>query len=313
MFKPLFTKSLRPLSVVGRSVVGCAGQVQWQTLTPRIANILPPGLATRSFMTSKHVRFGIVEDAKSLLVCEQRATVMYPWGKYEGDLVDGKPHGTGRMTFTNGDVWEGRFIKSVMNGYGKKSYSNGKVCEGEFKDNEMHGPGTIRFPDGEVAEGMKVNGDWEGMVKRTFPDGERNETFHFHGEQKGPERIIRVGGTVDESIWVKRHPHGPWKRTFPSGAVQVGTHKHGVKVGRWTYIVNGVTTVEDHSPSIRDRGRIWWRTFANSPQWEVATGANRIRIRNEIYSVLIPITFGMFIGDFGRAFFSWIKLMFVVP
>ena len=46
--------------------------------------------------------------------------------KYEGDFMDGKKTGKGKMTFVSGDVYEGEFREGVPHGNGIFLYSNGQ-------------------------------------------------------------------------------------------------------------------------------------------------------------------------------------------
>jgi len=51
----------------------------------------------------------------------------YDNGVFEGALVDGDAHGTGKITYPNGRVHEGNFIKGKKNGEWKIIYPNGRV------------------------------------------------------------------------------------------------------------------------------------------------------------------------------------------
>ena len=52
---------------------------------------------------------------------------------YEGEVVDGKPHGKGKQILTNGSIYEGDFADGKRHGKGKMAYP-GRVEEGEWKD-----------------------------------------------------------------------------------------------------------------------------------------------------------------------------------
>lgn len=52
-------------------------------------------------------------------------------GNYVGDTVDGVNHGQGRLSWSNGDWYEGEFRRGMRHGYGKMAEQNGKkVYEG---------------------------------------------------------------------------------------------------------------------------------------------------------------------------------------
>jgi hypothetical protein len=48
-------------------------------------------------------------------------------------------YGNGKITFTDGTVFEGEFINGDLDGKGKKTYPNGKVEEGKFENDILIG------------------------------------------------------------------------------------------------------------------------------------------------------------------------------
>ncbi|MCL2175898.1 MAG: hypothetical protein FWB73_07625 [Treponema sp.] len=92
---------------------------------------------------------------------------------YEGDWIDGLPHGKGIVVMTNGDVYKGDLIKGAMTGKGKRKYADDGVCSyiGDFVDGKPHGKGTMRFTDGNICEGDFANGVPCGETRWTFPNG----------------------------------------------------------------------------------------------------------------------------------------------
>ena len=63
----------------------------------------------------------------------------YETGVYEGDFVDGKRHGKGKVVFSNGGSYEGDFVNGDFNGRGKLITPDGTVQEGQFKDGNFLG------------------------------------------------------------------------------------------------------------------------------------------------------------------------------
>ena len=53
--------------------------------------------------------------------------------KYEGDYIDGKKEGKGKLTFADGSYYEGEFKENKRNGYGKRFIKgNTLIYEGEW-------------------------------------------------------------------------------------------------------------------------------------------------------------------------------------
>ena len=51
---------------------------------------------------------------------------------YQGDLVGGKPNGSGKTTFQNGDVYEGEYVKGKRQGKGIYTFTDGEKYDGEW-------------------------------------------------------------------------------------------------------------------------------------------------------------------------------------
>ena len=81
-------------------------------------------------------------------------------GTYEGPLVDGNRHGTGKFTFNTGvyagNVYEGDWLNDVSHGQGVNKWASGDVYEGGLKDDNMHGQGVFRYADGAVYVYVRV-------------------------------------------------------------------------------------------------------------------------------------------------------------
>ena len=84
---------------------------------------------------------------------------------YEGERnQEGKYHGQGVVTYSNGDKWEGEYKDGLpFNGQGTNTYSNGDKYVGEWKDGNPHGQGTKTYSDG---------GKYVGEFKYGNPNGQ---------------------------------------------------------------------------------------------------------------------------------------------
>jgi hypothetical protein len=78
--------------------------------------------------------------------------------KYEGDIENGKPHGNGTWTQSDGATYVGQWVNGLREGLGtftwsEKSPQSGKSYEGEYKNNKRHGTGKWLYDGGHVDEG----------------------------------------------------------------------------------------------------------------------------------------------------------------
>jgi len=79
--------------------------------------------------------------------------------KYEGGLEDYNMHGEGVITYYNGDVYKGSFYDNNKNGSGYYQFNNGDTYEGEFLHDNMHGIGTyFSYSQNSTFRGLFING-----------------------------------------------------------------------------------------------------------------------------------------------------------
>lgn len=104
-------------------------------------------------------------------------------GVYRGQCAGGKPHGSGRVSYHNGDTIVGTFKNGVLDGAGTYTSSNGNVYEGTWMDGKRHGNGTFIW-----ARGSRYVGEWtmdkkHGNGVYTWANGNR-----FEGEFRNDKR-----------------------------------------------------------------------------------------------------------------------------
>jgi hypothetical protein len=66
---------------------------------------------------------------------------------YEGDMLEGEPHGKGRGVRANGEIYTGEWQDGEPHGYGALSSADGElIYEGEWRHGMMHGRNTFKSP-----------------------------------------------------------------------------------------------------------------------------------------------------------------------
>ena len=136
---------------------------------------------------------------------------------YEGNFVENVKEGKGIYKYSNGDRYEGEFFEDQKDGYGIYYYKNGEKYEGEYKNDKKHGHGIYYYLDGDRYEGEFQNGFAEGRGAYYFSDGEK-----YVGDYKQD----------------KRNGHGIY--FYSNGDKFIGEFKDGKKDGKGTlYDKNG--------------------------------------------------------------------------
>jgi 1-phosphatidylinositol-4-phosphate 5-kinase len=76
---------------------------------------------------------------------------------YEGDLLDGRWHGKGKISFPSGDTYDGEWSMGLRDGVGIYVYAtDGTVYEGDWKGGLKHGHGRLRYRNGDEYEGCVI-------------------------------------------------------------------------------------------------------------------------------------------------------------
>ncbi len=158
---------------------------------------------------------------------------------YVGDLnAQGQLEGQGRMTWTNGDVYDGEFLAGLFHGKGKfvsgdsgtykgdyvrgymegqgvLTYPNGTRYEGEFVANQFHGKGRLSYAAGDVYEGDFANNEMNGMGKWSFADKSIYVGQVVNGVIQGKGELLRPTGEKYTGDFVAGKMHG--KGVFADG------------------------------------------------------------------------------------------------
>ena len=90
---------------------------------------------------------------------------------YEGDLVNGKRHGWGKLDLGNSVIHEGNFRYDKCTGWGKRTYADGSYYLGQWKAGEREGIGTFYDVSGKVMCGIWENDSLPARFE--VPDQER--------------------------------------------------------------------------------------------------------------------------------------------
>ena len=148
---------------------------------------------------------------------------------YTGNVKEGKPHGTGKMVWSNGESFEGKW-ENGKRIEGRCLYKNGNIFEGIYglaNDGKTSIPlkGKMTRKYGPVEEGDFVpKGSNKFRLKNgtiTYYDGSVFEGEIFENSRMNGKRTYK-DGRVDEGEFRDNKRHGICKSTFPDGKVQDG-------------------------------------------------------------------------------------------
>jgi hypothetical protein len=135
--------------------------------------------------------------------------------KYEGQFLNGKKDGFGKLTYARDDqrvYYIGEFKDDKRHGNGKLEWRDGSVYEGEFEDDLMSGNGTIVLSWGAKYEGH-FNGKNNGFGKYTYASDDFLDRDYYTGEWKddlydGKGKLVWKNGTTYDGEWQQNLRHG---------------------------------------------------------------------------------------------------------
>ncbi|MEE8057683.1 MAG: hypothetical protein V3T17_07610 [Pseudomonadales bacterium] len=104
-------------------------------------------------------------------------------GTYRGQCNDEKPHGSGTVTYHNGDKLAGVFKGGVLEGNGTHILSDGSHYKGGWENGQRHGWGAYTWARGSSYIGEWVDDKRHGKGVFTWSNGNR-----FEGEFRNNKR-----------------------------------------------------------------------------------------------------------------------------
>lgn len=150
-------------------------------------------------------------------------------GSWEGSLY----HGSGKLTYPNGDYYEGIFAKGSPHGHGKfVQITPPQVYEGGWKSGKRDGQGIITLGGDEIYKGGFVENLYDGNGKLLLGGG-----LYYNGEFK--KGVPHGGGFVEDATgkavyraasfpdqisgrWVNGHKYGVFDHYMPNGEIRTG-------------------------------------------------------------------------------------------
>ncbi|KAA0145656.1 hypothetical protein FNF28_07831 [Cafeteria roenbergensis] len=193
---------------------------------------IPGGAPYSDYNTDRGVAEQITAEACRLLVAdhdcgldeEQRfhgtGRIEYESGLvYEGDLAHGRATGRGKLFWPSGEAYEGTVRNGRAWGEGRMEWPNGTTYEGSMLDGKRHGFGFLV-----AASGVRYEGEWAGG-KREGRGPARAADEHSADASRRPMCTRYEGGFRGGAR------HGVGTLYYADGAKYTGTWREGLKEG----------------------------------------------------------------------------------
>ena len=107
---------------------------------------------------------------------------------YVGSYADHMRQGFGRLSYSNGDLYEGEWNQDNKHGSGTFFWlALNATYEGEFREGVVDGAGTCKFGDGSLYSGQYKDARRHGRGTFTHPDGRVEISRWEAGKRVGKE------------------------------------------------------------------------------------------------------------------------------
>ncbi|MEW5303896.1 MAG: hypothetical protein WDW36_006546 [Sanguina aurantia] len=139
-----------------------------------------------------------------------------------------------RITYDNGDIYEGDSKDGKRHGKGSLYSSNGDVYKGEWRDDLRHGRGTYSRANGFRFNGGWVDGMAQGVGEAIYPEGHTYDGEWLANGRSGWGMFVSAGGEEHEGEWKNDLLHGAGRWVYTDKSEFEGRFERGVRAeGRW--------------------------------------------------------------------------------
>eukprot|EP01113_Clastostelium_recurvatum_P005450 TRINITY_DN1243_c0_g2_i2.p1 TRINITY_DN1243_c0_g2~~TRINITY_DN1243_c0_g2_i2.p1 ORF type:complete len:1190 (+),score=319.37 TRINITY_DN1243_c0_g2_i2:16-3585(+) len=163
-------------------------------------------------------------------------------GAYEGWWVNGRPHGSGKLT-QHGNTYEGEWAKGAKEGKGKMTFVAGEVYDGQWVDDKPYGEGVMTFPHGDVYTGAFLAGRMHGRGVLQYRDGAAYSGLWKEDAPNGNGCMVTKLSTKDGN-WVNGKLNGKGTEVFNDGNRYEGMWSNGIIEGKGTFYYRNESVYE---------------------------------------------------------------------
>ena len=157
---------------------------------------------------------------------------------YEGEFIDGKKEGKGKLIYNNGTEYSGNFKNNKPDGYGQLTQENGEVYQGEWKEGKINGHGTRFHKNGDKYIGNYIDNIRNGYGIYIFSNGNTYEGNWIRGKANGNGIFKYNNGNIYEGEFKDNLIEGKGKLILKNGDIYEGMFVNGTIHGEGYYINN---------------------------------------------------------------------------
>jgi hypothetical protein len=150
---------------------------------------------------------------------------------YEGQYVDERRHGVGEYHYLDASIYEGEWFKNRRQGFGVYTRADGGIYEGEWDRDYIHGEGIWRWADGSSYMGDNIDGSRTGRGVYITAHGDVYVGEFRENNIEGLGTFTYNDGTIYEGKFRKNLREGDAVFSYPGGVKEVGEWRNDRRDG----------------------------------------------------------------------------------
>ena len=188
-------------------------------------------------------------------------------GKFVRDADTPTYSGIGKLSWANGDVFDGTLVNGKRHGTGLFIWSNGQRYQGDWIDDMPTGQAVLDFANGDHYEGPVENASPLGLGSMRYDSGDSYKGSFTAGEPNGKGLYRWKNGQKFDGDWKGGKPNGEGKLQFANGDRYEGTVRNGApsQTGTFTWANGDTYTGQWVDGRKNGQGKFTWTT---GDRWE---------------------------------------------
>lgn len=255
---PVVVASTRPIEPAAKSAGHSGGELAGSSGLPFISAVAaqpdplrasPPAMTSTAPQVLLGAAPALAEGATKVEVATSALGVLTAGstrfvGQFARDADAVTLSGTGKVTWANGDVFEGTMVKGLREGPGTFVWANGQRYTGDWLQDKPTGQASVHFVNGDDYEGQVLEGTPQGVGRMRYASGDVFEGQFSHGKPDVRGVYLWRNGQRFEGAWRNSRPNGQGKLKFATGNQYEGQVLDGVPQGPGRMVFSGGETYE---------------------------------------------------------------------
>jgi len=188
-------------------------------------------------------------------------------GKFVRDVESPTYSGSGKLSWANGDVFDGTLVNGKRHGKGLFIWGNGQRYQGDWVNDVPTGQAVVDFANGDHYEGLVENASPLGAGSMRYASGDSYRGQFASGEPSGTGIYTWKNGQKFDGEWKGGKPNGQGKLQFANGDRYDGGVRDGVpsQSGTFTWASGDRYTGQWQAGRKNGQGTLTW---TNGDRWE---------------------------------------------